>query len=141
SEPPARVAERGGGNALARRELREPALLLRAAPGERQGHARERVAEERARDRRVAERLGGERELEHLEARATEGLGDREPRDAELREAPPQQRVAPGAGLEVFAQPRRRAGVCGKRADGLLEELLLLGKAEVHGPPRRRRAV
>src|SRR5262249_34897000 len=49
-EAAARLAEGERGNALARRELREPALLLRTAPGERQGHARERVAEERARE-------------------------------------------------------------------------------------------
>src|SRR5262245_2978107 len=84
------LGEGDGTDRRARGEAREPTLALPGAPAGRDREPGERVAEEGPRQRGRAEHLGREREVEDLEPGAAVLLGEREARDAELREPVPE---------------------------------------------------
>jgi hypothetical protein len=91
------------------------------------------VAEERHRQRALAEHLGREREVEHVERAAAVLVGEREARDADLDESLPERGVVSVAGLEQRSQPRRRTLRRGEAADRILEQSLLFREPEIHG--------
>ena len=127
------LADRDGADRLAGRQCREPALALRFAAAQGDRDAGQRVTEEGTRQAAVAQRLRRQRQLEHLQARAAVGLGHDEPGEAHLRQALPERRVVPGAGVEDLPQARRRTLALDEALHRLLQQLLLLGQAEMHG--------
>src|SRR5262249_37465793 len=80
-----------------------------------------RGAGERARAPAVAQRLGGEREVDQAEARAAEALGEVQAAEAELDHALPQRRIVAKA-LEDPAQVHGPALVREEAAQRLLEQ-------------------
>ena len=124
--------ERDRRDPLSRREVGQPAALLRIASRELDRETRERVTEARARQGARTELLHHERELEQPETGAAERLGNGEARDAHLGEALPERRIVARARVEDLAQPRRGTFARDESAHGFLEQLLLLGETEVH---------
>ena len=141
SQRAAGLGERDARARLARREPRQPALLLRRASAVHERERRERVPEERDGHGAAAQLLGDQRELEQLEARAALRLGHDEARDADLGEPLPERRHLLPVAVEDRAHLLRRALLRDEAAHRLLQQLLLVREREIHPPSPPKKAV
>ena len=121
---------------LARRELRQPFLLLRVGARELQRLGRQHDRRvERHRRRGAADLLGDDAELERRQARAAVLLGDADARHAEIDEALPDLVGMGFVAVEHAPHDFGRALVGEEFANLLLEQLLVVGEIEVHDGP------
>ena len=118
---------------LARRQLRQPLLLLRVGARELQRFGRQHDrGVERHRRRGAADLLGDDADLERRQAHAAICLGNADARHAEIDEALPDI-VGMGFGaVEHAPHDFGRALVGEEFANLLLEQLLVVGEIEVH---------
>ena len=133
---PGRLRALGDGqraDRLARRQQRQPLLLLRLGAGklQRLGRQHDRRVE-RHRRGGAADLLGDDAELERREAEPAELFGDADARHAEIDEALPDLLGVGLVAVEHAAHDLGRALVGEEFANLLLEQLLVVGEIEVH---------
>ena len=129
------LPNRHGEQCLARGHLWKPVCPQRIVRGLEKGNGRHGVAEKRPRRRRVTKLLGGEREVEKLEAGAAERRRDHQARDPEPDEIPPERGIVPRAAFHDRAHARRRTPLGEKPSERALEEELVFREPEVHPRP------
>ena len=121
----------------------QPLLLLRGAAAEREPEPAEDDAREiRSGICRAAQLLQHERQLHEAEPGAALLLGEGEAEPAELGHLAPEIVAVALGVVHHLADVRGRAALVERRADGVLEENLVVGEREVHraAPARSARA-
>jgi hypothetical protein len=123
-----------GSDHFARRQARQPALLLLLAAGTQDCLGRQ-VHRARERNRRdgATDLLGDQHQLEVAEAGAAMGLGDHRAEPTHFCDALPERRVGTRSGrLEHLAADVEACVLRQVVARALLDELLVLGEFEIH---------